>query len=80
MALSLLPSGGQTGTSLHPRVLVQFREGWKPAKQGGQSLNRLDWAVTSPPSSPVPLLAHRAEAEAPQNKPLYYTVGALGPV
>lgn len=45
------------GPSPHPQVLVQFREGWKPAQQGGQSLNRSDGAVTSPPSSPVPLLA-----------------------
>lgn len=68
------------GTSLHPRGWGSFERVGKPAKQDGQSLNRLDWAVTSPPSSSVPVLAHRAEAEASQNKPFYYTVGGLGPV
>lgn len=68
-------------------ALLSTLRGWgsfervgEPAKQGGQSLNRLDWAVTSIPSSSVPLLAHRAEAEASQNKRFYYTVGGLGPV
>lgn len=67
-------------------ALLSTLRGWgsfervgKPAEQGGQSLNRLDWAVTSPPSSSVPLLAHRAEAEASQNKRFYYTMGGMGP-
>lgn len=80
MALSPLPSGGQTWHFSPPKTgAVSGRVG-KPAKQGGQSLNQLDWAVTSPPQAAVPFLAHRAEAEASQNKPFYYTVGGLGSV
>ena len=33
-----------------------------------------------PPRSWVSLLAHRAEAEASQDKPFYYTVGGMGPM
>ena len=84
VALSPLPSGGQTWHLSPPSGAgaVSGRVG-KPATQGGQSLNRLDWAVTSPPPPPrswVSLLAHRAEAEASQDKPFYYTVGGMGPM
>ena len=50
VALSPLPSGGQTWHLSPPSGAgaVSGRVG-KPATQGGQSLNRLDWAVTSPP-------------------------------
>lgn len=84
-----LPSGGQTWQFFPASGAgaVSGRVG-KPAKQGGQSLNRLYGAVPSPPRSnpvpllagnPVPLLAGRAEAAASQNQLFYYTVGGLGP-
>lgn len=69
VALSPLLSGGQTRHFSPPSGAgaVSGRVG-KPAKQGGQSLNRLDGAVTSPPRSWVSLLAHRTEAEASRDK------------
>lgn len=76
------------GNSFHPQGLraVSGRVG-KPAKQGGQSGNHptgctgRSYSTASPfPSSPVPLLPHRAEAAASQNQPFYYPVGGLGPV
>lgn len=65
------------GPSPHPQVLVQFREGWKPAQQGGQSLNRSDGAVTSPPSSPVPLLAPQ-RGRSPTEQTTLLHCGCIG--
>lgn len=80
-ALSPLPSGGQTWQFFPPSGAgaVSGRVG-KPAEQGGRSPNRLYRAVLSPPSRPVPLLPHRAEAAASRNQPFYYAVGGLGSV
>lgn len=71
------------GNSFHPQGLGQFREGWENLLNRvaeARSRNRLYRAVLSPPSRPVPLLPHRAEAAASRNQPFYYAVGGLGSV
>lgn len=82
MALSPLPSAGQTWQFFPPSGAgaVPGRVG-KPAKQGSRREPVVQGRpIPPPPSSPVPLSPHRAEAAASQNQPFYYSVGGLGPV